>query len=284
MYGIPKRLLPGVLIALASIALALNSCNSTNSTPSLPSATNGGGGPPPTSASPSAHPSASAAPSTSPTASPSAPASHSPSPSPKPTPTATATPIPTPTVTPTTLPLACSAPAAAIPGTYTSILALGNVSGTTFTASAGTSLWTRQHYTAATPAPTPSISPTTLPSTSPSPSPTPQPVYVYEGTYKVVVSGATETNGCAILVTSQDGAPLSGTAYNGENLDDPNFAQPVNGTFVASGSVSSMTISNLSANGGTGSFTLSDNSTGTVTLTSRVAFPSAAAARAFIHH
>jgi hypothetical protein len=107
---------------------------------------------------------------------------------------------------------------------------------------------------------------------------------VYQGNYTVTRNNATETIGCAFLATTQDGSPLSGTPYNAGNSDTPIFNVPVNTTPVANGTVSSMTISNLSATGGSGTFTLSDGSTGTITLTSRTAFPSLRSAQRFIHH
>jgi hypothetical protein len=139
-------------------------------------------------------------------------------------------------------------------------------------------------YTVATPAPTPTSSSTPAPTPTPTTTPSPQPVFVYQGNYSVTHNNSVETTGCAFLVTSQDGSPLSGTPYSGANADQPIFNVLVNSTLVKSGFVSSMTINNLSATGGSGSFTLDDGSTGTITLTERTALPSSRAARYLIHH
>jgi len=285
MTSLPKGRLPGVLVAVAALAFVLASCNS-----NVPSVLNPGGGnvplPGPSSSSapssvPSSAPSSSAAPTGAPSHSPS-PAPHSPSPAPSKTPAPTPTPVPTPT--PTVGPLACAAPAAPIPGTYTTIIAIGNTVNSVFSPIAGSALWVRYMYTPATPAPTPSVSPTVSPTSSPTTAPTPQPVYIYLGTFKLTLSGGgAEPTGCALFVTTKDGSPLNGTNANSADNEFPNITQLVHATLVTNGLVSTMSIT-LTGTTGSGTFTLSDGSTGTISLTSRVGVPSLQQVQSLLHH
>jgi hypothetical protein len=111
----------------------------------------------------------------------------------------------------------------------------------------------------------PTISPTTAPTSTPSP----QPLYVYSGTFTVTHNRTTEPTGCAVLITTQNGAPLLGQNVNSDVAGSPNLEGSFTSTLVANGSVTALSLTNLSANGGNGTFSLSDGSTGTLSFTSR---------------
>ncbi len=166
-------------------------------------------------------------------------------------------------------------PTDVLPGTYTTIIAQGHVSGTTFTAKIGAaaSFWERMHYVVATPSPKPTPTPKRTPTPKPSPTPTPQPLFFYLGSYVVKHGAVVDTVGCAALIATQNGASIKGTAFNGENVDNPEFTKPFHSTFVAFGTVTKLTITGLSATGGHGTFSLSNGTSGTITLTRRLHFP-----------
>jgi len=184
-----------------------------------------------------------------------------------------AAPSPSPTASSTSGSSSCSAASTTLPGTYTDLITVGVYSGTTYTASTGQgqnqSIWETLNFTAATPAPSPTGTILT-PTPAPSPTGTPQPVYLWSGMYQLQ-SG---TSGCFTLITSQDGSPLR--IYNGTNDQGvsgfaegaPNISSSYNVTYVNSGSLT-LTISNLSAGGGSGTTTLSNGDSGTIALGAR---------------
>jgi hypothetical protein len=97
-------------------------------------------------------------------------------------------------------------------------------------------------------------------------------VYFYEGTYQLV-SG---TSGCMFAFASQDGSPLStltGTSAGANALvDGTPFVQGAGTTGgVTFGNLTSLVINNLGPTGGSGTMTLDNTDSGTVTLTTRFA-------------
>lgn len=171
-------------------------------------------------------------------------------------------------------PASCGTPVT-LPGTYSTIIATGTYSSTTFTAnisSTGSSWFSYAYTAAASPSPGPSSTLTSNPNPNPTATRTPQPIYDFIGTYQLQ-SGS---RGCFVVITSQDGSPLS--IYNGTSLQGasgigtggPNVNPPYNVTSVASGTLTSLVINNLGAGGGSGTVSLSNGDTGTVTLTSRL--------------
>jgi hypothetical protein len=169
------------------------------------------------------------------------------------------------------LSLECKAKQEGPLGTFLSYVATGNVKGTTFTATSSSSIWVLEKYTKVKPTPTPTPSPT--PSPSPSPTATPKPVsyYFYVGAFAM----KNKQIGCAYLITTVNGKPISGEHFNGEADGFPNLKSGSNHVTVAQeGKISSLVISHLSAKGGSGSATLIDSNkkpytTGSITLTGR---------------
>jgi hypothetical protein len=178
-------------------------------------------------------------------------------------------------------------------GDYTSITIDGVVSGNTFTEPTGDGSWTVYDYTTPTPSPTPTATPpptpTPVPSISPVPSPTvtqtPVMITEYFGEYSVPTfagmasSGpytALATTGCLDALIVQ---PVGGTlgqihferpaitatpnAFAGGGPNEPlgGFAD----TYVASGTVLSFTLTNLTPESGTGTFTLATGASSSVT-------------------
>ncbi len=146
------------------------------------------------------------------------------------------------------------------PGTYLLYDAPGNVKGTTFTALASKSLeggWDVFKYVKVKPTPTP----------KPSPTPKPIALYAYYGTF------ATKNHfkGCALLFTTVSGKPIfKGETFNADTDGVPYFkAGSYSFKNVAFGLISSLTISHLSASGGSGSgtfVTVSDKPYTTVSI------------------
>jgi len=167
------------------------------------------------------------------------------------------------------LSLECKAKQEGPLGTFLSYIAAGNVKGTTFTATSSSSIWILEKYTKVKPSPTPSPSPS--PSTSPTTSPKPVSYYFYVGTFAM----KNKQIGCAYLITTVNGKPISGEHFNGEADGFPNLKSGSNHVTVSQeGEVSSLVISHLSAKGGSGSATLIDSNkkpytTGSITLTGR---------------
>jgi hypothetical protein len=203
------------------------------------------------------------------------------SPSPTPGPTATQVPAAPPTAMPTSAgnvpTTACHVLAEPLPATYTSITTFGTVSGSTYTQypGAGSGAW--QAITYAAPSPGPSAEPTTTP--VPAPTPTPVNYIEYSGTYKVPgFSGAGvngpyttgTTTGCFLLVATQDGEPVApGDAYNSYAIGFPGFssATGVTQTNLASGNITSFTVTNLSPFSGDATFVLDSDAIGTAKIT-----------------
>ena len=191
--------------------------------------------------------------------------------------TPTPTPSPTPTSTSSSSAQSCGT-ALTVPGTYTTVTTVGTYAGTTYTAntSSGSTSWITISYASASPTPVPTATATTtaIPSPTPTPTRTPQPVYIYAGTYQLQ-SG---TSGCFSLITSQDGSALS--IYNGTGLQgnsgigsgSPNVSGNYTIGSIVSGTVTSLVVNNLSATGGSGTVSLSNGDSGTITLTARTAF------------
>lgn len=196
----------------------------------------------------------------------------------------TAPPTPVPTGTPTAVPLACSAPTATIPGTYTSIISQGSIASGTYTQSSatGSGLWQAVTYTAATPTPVPTPTPTPVPTATPTntPIPTPTPVtYVfYSGVYSVAgfagtgVGGAftaSATQGCFTLLTRADGMSISPPSPNNASLfGSPNLPAGVNPALAGTGAIARFTITGIGPTSGTGTFALDNGAAGTATVQS----------------
>lgn len=126
-----------------------------------------------------------------------------------------------------------------------------------------------------TPTPTPTPTPTGTPTATPTPGPTPKPVYFYFGSYSVGSPGGAQTTGCAIFETTQDGTPLAPSPPPSDNaigfgaLQVSSSLSPV--FPPTTGTVSTMNLTVTPAGTGSGTFTLSDGETGTLSITSRIA-------------
>jgi hypothetical protein len=216
-----------------------------------------------------------------------------PSPTPSPTPTPANTPFPSPS--PTGI-VACTAPSLGF-GTYTSIMTVGNAVGHTYTQTNGT--YVVDTYSAATPTPPPTPTPTPPPTPTPGPTPTPVMVTVYYGEYMVQSFMGTSfmghpftaasTLGCFELVLLQPPGgtigqlrfrssviPEATASINAFGQGFPPTSPTDNSTLEFVGSISSLTIDNLTTTTGNGTLTLDNGATGTVTLTGSVTEVSAA--------
>ena len=245
--------------------------------------------------------SATATPTGSATATPTHTATPTPGHTTTPTPGHTATPTPFPTGTGGGgIAAACSGSAVPIPGNYLSIVSDGQVSGSTFTGDPAISSWEDDAYVIVpTPSPTPIMTATPIatatPTTSPVPTTTPVMISVYTGSYtvssfsgsQIPEGGATPSaytvqaqSGCFELALTQ---PVGGTIGQIRRLlATPNpsdnsfaFGFPNTGTAnyqtteIATGSITAFTINNLSvsAQSGSGTFTLDSGATGSVSIT-----------------
>ena len=163
---------------------------------------------------------------------------------------------------------ACKAPVVGVPGTYVSWISVGNVKRGTFKATKAASQYVVLKYAKATPPPSPS------PTASPTTGPTPEPMYYYYGTYTLKRG----KGGCAYLLTTVNGKPFKGTKFNGTGLGSPRVAAKYFATTFVTYGPMTMTVKNLSAHGGKGSFVLLKSTGGTynsgnVTFTGRVQYP-----------
>ncbi|MBV8600945.1 MAG: hypothetical protein JO359_05190, partial [Candidatus Eremiobacteraeota bacterium] len=187
---------------------------------------------------------------------------------PSPAPTSSATATATPSVTGAPIPgTNCSAPALGA-GTYTSVFAQGNTSGGVFTANTAmtASSWVKLAYSgSATPTGAPTATPTSGPTSTPGGT---QAVNVYFGSYNLM-SG---TQGCFLVYTTVDGSPISaiGSGFNGAAVGIPNVSAG-SVTFVSSGTITAMSIT-LGSGGGSGTVSLSNGDSGTVTVGAPVTF------------
>lgn len=174
------------------------------------------------------------------------------------TPTAAVTPTPAPAVTSLPAPgQNCTAPALG-PGAWTSFFSLGTVTGNVYTFNSANSSWVKFNYAgAATPVPSAT-------SSTPGPSGGSQAVNVYFGTYTL----AQGTTGCAILAASTDGSPISlfssSGSFSGIAIGAPNVNAAAT-TLAASGTIAALTVT-LNGSSGTGTVTLSNGDTGTITV------------------
>jgi hypothetical protein len=202
-------------------------------------------------------------------------ASPSPSPSPSPTPTASPSSVGS---------LACTAPAANA-GTFTSIDTSGVVAGNTYTEQSGD--WEVIAYSSPSPSPSPSPTPTPGSTATPAPTPTPTvaptststPVMVteYYGEYTVpsfngnIIGGglytAAATNGCFFMILEQPNAFGDG---------EPNESGLEAETVVDEGSITNLTITNLTPTSGSGTFSFTNSAantvSGTITITGSQTF------------
>ncbi|HTU80747.1 MAG TPA: hypothetical protein VMF61_01375 [Candidatus Acidoferrales bacterium] len=164
----------------------------------------------------------------------------------------------------------CTAPAAKVPGIYTTFISQGSVRGSTYTSS-GYSLYVTEKYVKATPGP--SATPTTGPTPSTKP---PKPEYFYYGGFTL----AKGKGGCAFLLTTVNHKPLKRSKYNSFGIGSPNF-QTVDYKLKEpplKNGLMTLTINGLSASGGHGPMVLKTSqggtyTTGTVTLVGRLTLP-----------
>jgi len=217
-------------------------------------------------------------------------ASGTPSPTPSTSPAGSPSPTPTPSGAGVT---SCTAPAVTA-GIFTSIETTGAVTGTTYTDN-GTGSWEAIQYSPASPSPSPTAttsatpSPTPTASVSPAPTSTPITVTEYFGEYTVMsyngnITGgglytAAATNGCFAMIEQQGAVamahrraqPLQVPSPNAFADGEPNEPGTEAETFLDEGTITTLTITNLTATTGSGSFSFTDSAdntaTGTITIT-----------------
>jgi hypothetical protein len=170
---------------------------------------------------------------------------------------------------------------APVPGTYVSVITVGKVKGTTYTASTKDSFWVNVEYERATPPPSPkpSSKPTATPTGVPTAYPTLPPInsfYIYEGAYSL----EHHNGGCAIFFATQDGKPIiKGTTASAEGIGFPDITYTgyTKEKLIGEGSLD-VTIGNLSKKGGSGTLTLTTETgakydTGKIVLGPRTLIP-----------
>ena len=206
-------------------------------------------------------------------------------------PTATASPIATATPAPAaTYALSgnttCTAADETIPGTYTSLDTNGNVAGSTYTAdTTAINSYLVYSYASAPPTPVPTATAVPQPTPAPDPTGTPEKISIYVGEYSVPgfvgvlfpsVYDASATTGCFMLLLQQPGSGTAGQtrhrdAAGGDNaLGIGGIANPAYSytkTNVDAEALNSLTITNLTPTSGSGTFALSNGTSGTVTIT-----------------
>jgi len=265
------------LLSLAALSAAVGCSNSSSGSAIAPIRTG------PSVATPTPTPRASSAPAT---AKPTAKPSSVP---------ATATPTPAPTSSAAkTGNTTCTAPAVAA-GIYTSIDSSGVVTGDTYSDD-GTGEWEAIEYSSPSPTPTPTVTatpaPTAVPTVTPTPAPTPTPAMVteYYGEYTVtsysgnLLAGGTytaaATNGCFFLILEQAVGGDAGQSRLRPQVvpspdafgdGEPNESGLEAETFLDEGSLTSLTINNLTPTTGSGSFSFTDSAdntaSGAITIT-----------------
>jgi hypothetical protein len=135
-----------------------------------------------------------------------------------------------------------------------------------------------------TPTPSPTPSPTPTPTPTPTTPPTIGPVPTPSGTDYVAYTGAyilggfngsgysvSPTTGCLLLLTTQSGQPIQpGGGFNASGTGTPLFDTflGVSAVAVASGSITTFTITGLGASSGNGTFNLDNGVAGSVTIQS----------------
>ncbi len=192
-----------------------------------------------------------------------------------------------------------------LPGTYTEVITEGNVNGSVYSQVQGS--WSAiQYTTSAAATPTPVAIVTATP--TPAPSATIVTYKLYAGTYTVPAfsvspsaaptgtsAGArpfaqsvipvNATTGCAFLIIDASGPVGIGPSsqpINTEAIGIPYFGNGTlftSGNTVASGSLTSFSLTNLAASTGSGSFVLDVGVTGTINLFSETTISQAQAER-----
>ena len=180
----------------------------------------------------------------------------------------------------------CTAADETIPGTYTTLDTNGNVVGNTYTEdTAEISSYLVYSYVAASPTPVPTQAPSAQPTVTPGPNAPTDMITIYIGEYSVpafvgvlfpTVYEAQATAGCFELVLQQPAGGTAGQARRrdaagGDNafgigqLANPSYTYVQ--TNVDAEALNSLTITNLTATTGSGTFALSNGTNGTLTIT-----------------
>jgi hypothetical protein len=198
------------------------------------------------------------------------------------------TPSPSPTQSGYTLSgvTTCTASDETIPGTYTTLDTNGNVVGNTYTedtSAINSYLVNSYAAAAATSAPTAAASATPLP--TPDPNAPTEMITIYIGEYSVpafvgvlfpTVYEASATSGCFMMVVEQAAGGTAGqmrhrdAAGSDDSFGIGELANPgssYTSTNVDAEALNSLTITNLTATTGAGTFALSNGTNGTLTIT-----------------
>ncbi len=159
-----------------------------------------------------------------------------------------------------------------LPGTYLSFFGSGTFSGSTFTLTPSGSFWSKSQYVATAPMPAPTSSP------GPTPTSSPFSYTFYLGTYAYTntVGTVTTSTGCFYLGQYTSGGTTSTFAVGFPYFGSASYTISIT-PLPPSGTISSLTITNISATGGSGTFALSTGETGTLTLTQEFQFSQAQA-------
>jgi len=159
-----------------------------------------------------------------------------------------------------------------VPGTYLSFFGSGTLSGSTFTLTPTGSFWSKPQYITAVPTPAPTYSP------GPTPTSSPFSYTFYLGTYAYTntVGTVTASTGCFYLGIFTSGGTTSTFAVGFPYFGSASYTISVT-PVPPSGTISSLTITNISATGGSGTFMLSTGETGTIAVTQEFQFSQAQA-------